>query len=48
MTQPTTPQSPMIYGIMAEFVNPTDLSEAAHKAYAEGYRRMDAFTPISG
>jgi hypothetical protein len=46
MTEPTSPQSPMIYGIMAEFVSPTDLVAAAHRAYEEGYRRMDAFTPF--
>src|SRR5215467_12712016 len=32
--------------MMAEFENPTDLVEAAQRAYKEGYRRMDAFTPF--
>src|SRR5215831_12521032 len=38
--------APPIYGMMAEFENPTDLVEAAQRAYREGYRRMDAFTPF--
>jgi hypothetical protein len=39
---PTTP----LYGLLAEFDNPSDLVAAARRAYAEGYRRMDAFTPF--
>jgi hypothetical protein len=35
-----------IYGLMAEFESPEALLEAAHKAHAAGYRRMDAFTPM--
>jgi hypothetical protein len=31
---------------MAEFENPTDLVTAAHRAYEEGYRKMDAYTPF--
>jgi Protein of unknown function (DUF3341) len=34
-----------IYGIMAEFDNPTDLVRAANAANAQGYRKMDAYTP---
>jgi hypothetical protein len=30
---------------MAEFNTPTELVEAGHKAYAAGYRRMDAYSP---
>lgn len=37
---------PGIHGVMAEFETPEDLLEAAERAYAHGYRRMDAFTPI--
>jgi Protein of unknown function (DUF3341) len=37
---------PSIYGLMAEFDNPEDLVEAAHLAHAEGYRRMDAYSPF--
>jgi hypothetical protein len=38
-------ESARIYGIMAEFDNPTDLVVAAERAYAAGYRKMDAYTP---
>jgi hypothetical protein len=38
-------ERPRLYGILAEFDNPTTLVEATEKAYAEGYRKMDAFTP---
>ena len=34
-----------IYGLMAEFDDPTSILSAARKAYAEGYRSMDAFSP---
>lgn len=37
---------PPIYGLMAEFENPSDLVAAARKAYEEGYRKMDAYTPF--
>jgi hypothetical protein len=35
-----------LYGLMAEFASPADLVEAAERARAAGYRRMDAFTPF--
>jgi hypothetical protein len=35
-----------IYGAMAEFETPEDLIEACEHAYAQGYRRMDAFAPM--
>ncbi|MBX7246073.1 MAG: DUF3341 domain-containing protein [Candidatus Sumerlaeaceae bacterium] len=35
-----------IYGLMAEFDTPTQITEAAEKAYAAGYRKMDAYTPF--
>lgn len=34
------------YGLMAEFGSAEDILEAAHKAYAAGYRKMEAYTPI--
>ncbi|HEU4342657.1 MAG TPA: DUF3341 domain-containing protein [Candidatus Binatia bacterium] len=37
---------PPIYGLMAEFENPQDLVDAARRARAEGYRKMDAYTPF--
>jgi hypothetical protein len=36
---------PRLYGILAEFNDPKALVEATEKAYAEGYRKMDAFSP---
>lgn len=39
-----TPTSP-IYGLMAEFDNITSLLHATEKAYAAGYRQMDAYSP---
>src|SRR5262249_57979090 len=35
-----------IYGLMAEFVEPEALLEAARRSFAEGYRRMDAYSPF--
>jgi hypothetical protein len=37
---------PAIYGLMAEFDNPSDLVAAARQAHAAGYRHMDAYTPF--
>ena len=34
-----------VYGLMAEFETPTEVLVAAKKAYAEGYRSMDAYSP---
>ena len=36
---------PPIYGVIAEFENPSDVVAAARRAYEEGYRRMDAYSP---
>lgn len=36
---------PPTYGLMAEFDNPTEVVQAAERAYSEGYRRIDAFSP---
>ncbi len=36
----------MIYGLVAEFDEPTTLVGAARRAYAAGYRKMDAYSPI--
>ena len=35
-----------LYGVMAEFTTPEDLLDGAKRAYADGYRAMDAFTPF--
>jgi len=35
-----------IYGLMAEFEDANSLVAAARKAYEEGYRKMDAYSPF--
>jgi hypothetical protein len=37
---------PPIYGLIAEFDTPTEIVLAARKAYSEGYRKMDAYSPF--
>ena len=37
---------PKIYGLMAEFEHSHGLVEAARRAHHEGYRRMDAYSPV--
>jgi hypothetical protein len=37
--------APPLYGIMAEFENPTDLVAAAHQVYSLGYRRINGYSP---
>ena len=36
---------PPLYGVMAEFENPTDLVAAAQKVYSLGYRRINGYSP---
>jgi hypothetical protein len=38
-------ERPRVYGVLAEFDNPTALTQAIHAARREGYQRMDAYTP---
>ena len=35
-----------MYGLIAEFDNPEALAGAAHRAFAEGFRKMDAYSPF--
>ncbi len=35
-----------MYGLLAEFATPEKILEAARRARGEGYRRMDAYTPM--
>lgn len=35
-----------IYGVLAEFDDPTSIVAAARRAYEAGYRKMDAYTPF--
>ncbi|HEY2930204.1 MAG TPA: DUF3341 domain-containing protein [Acidobacteriota bacterium] len=37
---------PATYGLMAEFEDALSLVAAARRAYQEGYRRLDAFSPF--
>ena len=41
-----TPAGSTLYGVMAEFEDPTALVEAARRTYDEGYRRFDSFSPF--
>lgn len=36
-----------LYGIMGEFEQPEQLLHAAQRAYASGYRKMDAYSPYA-
>jgi len=36
-----------IYGLMAEFENPTALAAAAHKVREKGYRKVEAYSPFA-
>jgi Protein of unknown function (DUF3341) len=36
----------VIYGLMAEFDDPTSLVTATERAHSAGYRRMDAYSPF--
>ena len=38
-------ESPKIYGIIAEFLNPADTMHAAEKIRDAGFRKWDVFTP---
>jgi hypothetical protein len=35
-----------IYGLLAEFTGPDELTDAATRAYQQGYRCMDAYSPL--
>ena len=37
---------PRIHGLLAEYTTPEELVEAARRAYAEGYRKMDGYSPM--
>jgi hypothetical protein len=38
--------APGLYGVMAEFEDPTALVAAARRTYDEGYRRFDSYSPF--
>jgi hypothetical protein len=35
-----------LYGLMAEFANPTDIVAAAKRTHEAGYRKIDAYSPF--
>ena len=39
---------PGLYGLMAEFSDPSEVVAAARKVHEAGYRRVDAFNPFAG
>jgi hypothetical protein len=39
-------ETPALFGLMAEFDNPTDLVQATNRARLQGFRNMDAYSPI--
>jgi hypothetical protein len=43
---PSRHQPPNLYGVMAEFENPSDLVAAARAAYEAGYRRINGYSPF--
>lgn len=45
MSSPSKP-GPGIYGLLAEFATADDLLRAAGRTYREGYRDIDAFSPV--
>ncbi len=38
-------ETPALYGVMAEFNNPTELVTAARRTYEAGYRRINGYSP---
>jgi hypothetical protein len=47
MSQGKTLSHPVgVHGVMVEFDSPEELIAACHEAYASGYRKMDAYSPI--
>ncbi len=42
----TLNELPAVHGALAEFDTPEELLDACERAYAEGYRRMDAYAPM--
>jgi hypothetical protein len=39
-------EPPRVYGLVAEFLHPEEIVEAAEAAYEHGYRQMDAYSPM--
>ncbi len=37
---------PSVFGYLAEFETPSELVQAAEKVYADGYRKIDTYSPF--
>ena len=46
MSEVKLSEHPEIHGALVEFDTPEDLIAACEKAYAEGFRKMDAYAPM--
>jgi hypothetical protein len=46
MSEVTLSEFPEIHGALVEFDSPEELIEACEKAYAAGFRKMDAYAPM--
>lgn len=46
MSEFTLNELPAVHGAMGEFDTPEELVEACERAYAAGYRKMDAYAPM--
>jgi hypothetical protein len=44
--EPVGEAGPRVYGLMAEFLQPEQVLRAARAAFAQGYRQMDAYSPM--
>ncbi len=44
--KPITAKEPEVYGVVAEFTTTQDLLHAAERVRAEGWTRLDAYTPF--
>jgi Alternative complex III, ActD subunit len=44
--RPGRRHAPPLYGVMAEFDNPSDLVAAARETYEAGYRRINGYSPF--
>ena len=45
VASPRRPVTVPLYGVMAEFDNPSDLVSAARRTYEAGYRRINGYSP---
>jgi hypothetical protein len=46
VTAKPPPPAPRVHGLMAEFQDPSDVVAAARAVRAEGYRKVDAYSPF--